>query len=141
MSANPLGHVVGLTVAALLFSAGTVLAQQERGGQLAESLRADLSAAEGDAPVTIDGPPPPTAPEVISRDMQGRVTVRAVRLPEGLVIDGNLDEPAYARVPALTGFIQQEPNEGEVEDRGLDLLRRSESLHRLAQLGQPSGAR
>ena len=103
-----------LTVAALiLFSAGTVLAQQERGGQLAESLRADLSAAEGDAPVTIDGPPPPTAPEVISRDMQGRVTVRAVRLPEGLVIDGYLDEPAYARVPALTGFIQQEPNEGE----------------------------
>ncbi len=90
----------------MLWSAGTVLAQQERGGQLAESLRVDLSAAEGDAGITIDGPPPPLAPEVISRDAQGRVTVRAVRLPEGLVIDGDLNEPAYSRVPALTGFIQ-----------------------------------
>ena len=104
-----------LTVAALiLLPAGTALGQQEQRGQLAESLRTDLNADEGDAGIAIDGPPPPLAPEVISRDAQGRVTVRAIRLPEGLVIDGNLDEPAYSRVPALTDFIQQEPNEGQL---------------------------
>ena len=102
-----------LAVAALLLlPAGAALAQQEPRGQLDESVRADPSGDDGDAGITIDGPPPPLAPEVISRDAQGRVTVRAVRLPEGLVVDGNLDEPAYARVPGLTGFIQQEPNEG-----------------------------
>ena len=41
------------------------------------------------------------------------MTLRATRLVEPLVIDGRLDEPAYERVPAVVGFIQQEPREGE----------------------------
>lgn len=78
-------------------------------GQLGGS-QGDLDEATS---VSIDGPAPPTAPAVVSRDREGRVTLRAVRLPEGLVIDGRLDEPAYQDVPAVSDFIQQEPLEGE----------------------------
>jgi len=65
-----------------------------------------------DAP-SIDGPPAPIAPEVVSRDAEGRVTVRAVRLAEPLVIDGLLRDPIYSQVPAIGDFVQQEPHEGE----------------------------
>ena len=68
---------------------------------------------DSDADVIIDGPPAPIAPNVVSRDSQGRVTVRAVRLPEGLNVDGRLDDPIYSTVPSVTDFIQQEPDEGE----------------------------
>ena len=64
--------------------------------------------------VALDGPPPPVPPEVVSRDAQGRVTMRAVRLEEGLVLDGRLDERVYATVPAASEFVQQEPHEGEL---------------------------
>jgi hypothetical protein len=70
----------------------------------------------GDSP--IDGPEPPVPPAVATRDDQGRVTLRATRLDtslEGtsLTIDGRLEESVYQIVPAVSGFIQQEPREGE----------------------------
>ena len=40
----------------------------------------------------IDGPPPPTRPAVISRDERGRATIRAIKLTEGIRLDGQLDE-------------------------------------------------
>ncbi len=58
-------------------------------------------------------PPAPRAPEVMARDSEGRITVRATRLAEPIVLDGKLDDPVYSRVKALTGFIQTEPREGE----------------------------
>ena len=61
----------------------------------------------------IDGPPPPAAPETISRDATGRATVRAVRLTEPLRLDGALDEGIYQTVPPVSGFIQQLPDAGE----------------------------
>ena len=61
----------------------------------------------------IDGPPPPAPPETLVRDATGRVTVRAVALDGPLEIDGTLDEAVYGTVPALSGFIQQMPNEGQ----------------------------
>ena len=61
----------------------------------------------------VDGPPPPTAPDVISRDAAGRATVRAVRLSGPFTLDGRLDDAIYADVPALSDFVQQEPREGE----------------------------
>ena len=61
----------------------------------------------------IDGPPPPMAPETLARDAGGRTTVRAVAIDVPLRIDGTLDEAAYDVVPALGGFIQQRPDEGE----------------------------
>ena len=64
------------------------------------------------APGVIDGPPPPLPPDVIRRDAQRRATIRAVELPGGIELDGQLDERAYFTVPAITGFIQQAPDEG-----------------------------
>jgi hypothetical protein len=59
-----------------------------------------------------DAPPEPVAPATISRDAEGRATVRAVRLQQPLRIDGALDERHYQDVPAMSGFIQIEPQPG-----------------------------
>ena len=58
------------------------------------------------------GPPAPKAGEAVSRDADGRVTLRAFRLSEPITVDGVLDDPVYEQVPAAGGFLQQEPNEG-----------------------------
>ena len=76
-----------------------------------------VSAAE----IEIDGPPPPVAPEVIARDAEGRVTMRAIRLDQPLTLDGILDEPVYENVSPVNGFIQQEPNEGARATEDTDL--------------------
>jgi hypothetical protein len=60
-----------------------------------------------------DGSPALVGPDVVSRDAAGRVTIRAVRLTEPLVVDGHLEDPIYSRVPAIGDFVQQEPHEGE----------------------------
>jgi TolB-like protein/uncharacterized membrane protein YgcG len=60
----------------------------------------------------IDGPPPPRAPEVVTRDEQGRATVRAIRLTESIQLDGLLTEAIYQTVPAITDFVQLVPVEG-----------------------------
>ena len=60
----------------------------------------------------IDGPPAPEPPAVMTRDEDGRTTVRAIRLDDGIRLDGVLDEPVYETVPAITGFIQQVPDIG-----------------------------
>ena len=59
----------------------------------------------------IEGPPPPTAPEVINRDNEGGATLRAVRTAEPLRIDGELDEAFYRNTTPISGFIQNLPNE------------------------------
>ncbi|MGE3277945.1 MAG: DUF5916 domain-containing protein [Vicinamibacterales bacterium] len=58
-------------------------------------------------------PAPPIEPDVIARDEAGRVTVRATRIHEPLVLDGQLTEAADASVPAFGDFIQQEPAAGQ----------------------------
>ena len=80
----------------------------------AQSSAAAAQAQDAALPVVrpIDGPPPPVAPDTLSRDTAGRATVRAVLLTEPLKLDGVLDEGAYETVPAITGFLQQMPNEG-----------------------------
>ena len=60
----------------------------------------------------IDGPPPPMAPEFVNRDESGRATIRAIKLTEGIRLDGQLDEAVYSTVPPVTDFIQQVPVEG-----------------------------
>jgi hypothetical protein len=57
-------------------------------------------------------PPPPVPPEVISRAENGRVVVRAVRIPEPLRIDGQLDEGVYRTLIPVSGLIQTLPREG-----------------------------
>ena len=62
--------------------------------------------------LAFSGPPPPAPPDVIARDAEGRTTIRAVRVSGPMQIDGALDEPLYD-VPAMTDFVQVEPQQGE----------------------------
>lgn len=71
-------------------------------------LAARLAAASQDP---TDGIPIP--PAVQARDSQGRVTVRASRVAEPPRIDALLQESIYREVTPITGFIQQDPNEGQ----------------------------
>ena len=79
---------------------------------LAGSAYAGQAPPDGDLPVVIRGPAPPRPPDVITRDENGRATVRAIRLDEPLRIDGALDERVYQDVLAMSDFIQTEPVEG-----------------------------
>ena len=88
-----------LAVCGALLSVG-VAAADDDGRELAEA--------------AIEGPAPPEAPAVMSRDGEGRVTLRAVRLDSELTLDGRLEENFYRTVPAINGFIQQEPHEGQL---------------------------
>jgi hypothetical protein len=51
---------------------------------------------------------------VMTRDADGRVTVRAVRISTPLRIDAILDEAVYQTLEPITDFIQQDPDEGEL---------------------------
>jgi hypothetical protein len=68
----------------------------------------------GALPFAFDGPPVPVTPNVISRDDEGRATVRAVRLIAPLQLDGQLDEAVYSEMPSVSDFFQQDPVEGVV---------------------------
>jgi hypothetical protein len=59
------------------------------------------------------GPAAPTLPATISRDDQGRATVRAVRVTTPMRVDGMLDEAVYTTVLPASGFIQMEPQAGQ----------------------------
>ena len=73
---------------------------------------ADPTVSRAGLLTTIDGPPPPLAPDVMSRDAQGRATIRAIKLNQEIVVDGALDEAVYTTVPSFGGFIQMEPTAG-----------------------------
>jgi hypothetical protein len=60
-----------------------------------------------------DAPAEPVSPDVITRDGEGRATVRAVRISQPLRIDGALDEALYRDVRSMSDFIQVEPAGGE----------------------------
>ena len=64
------------------------------------------------APSPGDGPSAPAPPETIARDAEGRATVRAVRAPTPMRIDGTLDEALYTTAHAASQFIQMEPQAG-----------------------------
>ena len=102
-------------------------------GRLAESQQASLSSAMAGR---ILGPPAPAAGEAVSRDADGRVTLRAFRLAEPLTVDGVLDDPVYDQVPAAEGFLQQEPNEGAPasESTRVWVLYDADSLYIAAEL-------
>ena len=71
--------------------------------------------------MVIDGPPPPLPPAVASRDDRGRVTVRAIRLKEPIVVDGRLDDPVYRDAAPIGDFVQQDPREGEPASEKTDV--------------------
>ena len=69
----------------------------------------------------IDGPAPPELPAMVVRNARGEATMRATRIREPLALDGRLDEGVYRSVPAVSGFIQQEPNEGAPATENTDV--------------------
>ena len=106
---------VGIVLAAI----GLPAAGQEPPATAAAGAQADTAAREPAggqtdtvAGLRVGGPAVPVAPAVIARDAAGRVTVRAVRIATPLDIDGRLDEAVYASVPAMSDFIQTDPDEG-----------------------------
>ena len=101
-------------------------------GRVAERQQ-DLSSAIAER---ILGPPAPGADEAVSRDADGRVTIRAFRLAEPLTVDGVLDDPVYDQVPAAEGFTQQEPDEGAPvsESTRVWVLYDADSLYVAAEL-------
>ena len=68
-----------------------------------------------------DGPPPPVAPATITRDAEGRASVRAIRLTAPLRIDGQLDEGVYANNTPMSSFVQAEPEEGQPATQQTDV--------------------
>jgi hypothetical protein len=62
--------------------------------------------------IRILGPQPPTAPSVIAQGGEDGATLRAVRVPGGLDVDGSLDEPFYQTTPSISEFIQSVPDVG-----------------------------
>ena len=55
----------------------------------------------------------PELPEVIVRDAHGVATIRTLRAPSPIIVDGQLDEAVYRDVKPFGDFVQQEPTEGE----------------------------
>ena len=70
-------------------------------------------AARAQSSATLDGPPPPVPPAVISRNAAGQATVRAIRLTSPLKVDGQLDDDVYTREQPFGGLIQVTPRYGE----------------------------
>ena len=107
---------VGVTFAVLVLWAAEVSAQSVEeppgGAQIAAGTPAPVpDGTRFDSDVVIDGPPPPVAPDVITRE-GGQATMRAIRLLAGIQVDGRLDEPVYDAVAPVSDFIQQLPDEG-----------------------------
>ncbi|SVA00271.1 uncharacterized protein METZ01_LOCUS53125 [marine metagenome] len=71
-------------------------------------------------PAILQGPAPPVAPAVVSRDADGRATVRATRVSEPIRLDGQLDEAVYQNVQFITDFVQQLPDEGALGSERTD---------------------
>ena len=101
----PLSSVVSIVTVSLLVLFASVVHAQQTSAPPAIDAEASAEPAR-DLSFTFDGPPPPMPPEVMIRDEQGRATIRAIKLTEGIRLDGRLDEQVYHTVPAITGLIQ-----------------------------------
>ncbi len=84
-------------------------------GQTPLPAGAPRSPARAEVLPAFEGPPSPVAPAVVSRDANGRTTIRASRVDSPLRIDGALDERLYATVEPISGLIQIEPRPGQPE--------------------------
>ena len=97
-----IGLDAGLALLLTLFVPCDLAAQIQRDG---------LGTAPSE--LRIDGPPAPVPPAVVSRDDRGNATVRAIRLSEPILLDGQLDEAVYETTLPITGFLQTIPDEAE----------------------------
>src|SRR5262245_41439980 len=89
---------------------GLIVAARVEAGQTAIAGSPAAMSPSVVLPFGFDGPAPPVAPDVITRDADGRATVRAVRLTSPIRLDGQLDEAIYTTLPPIEGLIQVEPS-------------------------------
>ena len=104
-----MGGSATLVLASSLIACHLLSTAAQAGQESAQ--RSSQVATEDSEPLEFE-PPAPVFPQVITRDEEGRATLRAVRLHTPLQFDGNLDEAVYDEVPAISDFIQNEPDEG-----------------------------
>ena len=93
-------------------AASPAVAQQEEPRAPVTTLAA-ATITSPEVPFAYDGPPPPALPATMIRDAEGKTTVRAVRVPAALRIDGLLDEALYRTVTPISDFVQSEPTAGQ----------------------------
>src|SRR5262245_3671507 len=80
--------------------------------ELASPLAGSAGAAIVAALAANAQPAAPLAPEVVTRSDDGtKATLRAIRLPSAIKIDGRLDEEIYETAQSIGGFVQQEPRQ------------------------------
>ena len=94
-----------LSLVGIVVLCGRPLAAQDRGAPTPVGDGA-LAAASGAAAGQRSNP------AVLTRDAAGKITVRSIRLSTPLKLDGRLDEAIYEEVPAISDFIQVDPNPG-----------------------------
>ena len=98
-------------VTALLVAAW-LCASTDSAGQAVELGSTPAAEAVATRPEGFSGPPPPVLPQSISRDPEGRATIRAVGLTSPFQLDGRLDDAIYQEVMPASSFIQADPDEG-----------------------------
>ena len=103
-----------IAVAVLCLSTSWAAAQESAAGAPTASPLPVAGAA-------IDGPPAPVAPATISRDANGKATVRAIKLLAPLDVDGTLDESVYTDNPPFGDLIQVVPATGQPATEKTDL--------------------
>jgi hypothetical protein len=79
------------------------------------------SASHLDVPFAYDGPPPPDLPATMTRDEEGRTTMRAIRLTSPLKVDGLLDEALYSSTEPVSAFVMAEPQPGGMPTEQTDV--------------------
>ncbi|MBI4262851.1 MAG: carbohydrate binding family 9 domain-containing protein [Acidobacteria bacterium] len=82
---------------------------------------ASMSYADQGAASAAQPAAPPAPQAAVSRDVSGRMTLRAIRLEAPLRIDGRLDEAIYQDIAPVSDFIQIEPREGEAATEKTDV--------------------
>ena len=120
MRAIAAGAMLAFLVSCAAPAAGQSAGQPSPSAQIAAGTPAPVpDGTRFETDVVIDGPPPPVAPDVITRD-GGQATMRAIRLLAGIEVDGRLDEPVYESVAPVSDFIQQLPDEGALATERTD---------------------
>ena len=94
-----------------LLAAVVLLSVSLHGGAV-RAQQGGVASGSNASAVRLDGPPPPIAPAVVTRNAAGQATVRAIALRQPLQVDGNLDDEVYRTEASISDFVQQVPKEG-----------------------------
>lgn len=89
----------------------------------ASDSEARAGSAHAAAPaIAIDGPAPSDQPNVMVRDPKTlKSTVRAIKLPEPLRLDGKLDDDVYSNYQPFGGLVQAAPDYGKPSTEKTDI--------------------